>query len=159
MGIDLDKLEINAPLMPTRTWREKRRNMERYDVTALVNRKEVGNLRIVRALNITGDLDEDNFYFDFSSGIMTPRPFISWQKTREDFRGQGISGLVIVKADEFYSLRFGHLYSDTKFLEPFKTASKRVWQKLEEQGLARYEPHVLESGERLDRWFMVGQNT
>lgn len=158
MEIDLDKLEIGAPLEPTRKWREKGRNgraLERYDIHVLVYERRVGAIRIMRALSITGNIDEDNFYFDFSSEHMTPKPFISWQETEDGYRGHGVSGLVISKTDEFYRLRLGPLYSDINFLEPFGSASKKVWQKLEERGAARYEPHVLESGERLDRWVMI----
>ncbi len=84
------------------------------------------------------------FLFD-SSG--KAKPFISWRWTPEEFRGKGASTYLTERADSFYRSMFGmSLYSDIDLTE----TSKRLWQRLENQGKAGYCP--LGS---FDRWRML----
>jgi hypothetical protein len=92
---------------------------------------------------------------DTSRNPPIPKPYVSFQETEEQFRGQGICGRLIVLANEFYRGKLGTtLYSDTHFVFSFKEQSKQVWRKLQAQGLAVFEQYVLETGEQQDRWFV-----
>ena len=152
MIINLDDLTINAPMNPTREWNLNGRDWENYRVEGMLNGVLVGHVTISRGLNCVGG-HSDKFFLDILKNPPIPKPFVGYQETKEQFRGNGICGRLIVLANEFYRGKLGTtLYSDTHFVISFKEQSKQVWRKLQKQGLVVFEPYVQESGEQKDRW-------
>jgi hypothetical protein len=150
----LDTIVIDAPVKPILEWKLNQRNWERYDIHASIEGVAVARINITRALNLA-DRPNDSFFFDLSGSTLLPKPFVSWQETEKAFRGRGICGRVIILANEFYRGKLGtDLYSDTHFITSSRNASKRVWEKLQQQGIAKYEPHINVYGEPQDRWFI-----
>jgi len=154
MAVNLDPLVINAPINP-REENLNGGNWEEYKVEGLLEGISVGHITISRSLNGTRMYDY-KFFLDISVYPPIPKPWVSYQETKEEYRGNGICGKLIVLANEFYRGKFGTvLYSDTTFLTNFRYQSKRVWQKLQEQDLAVFEQYLSESGEKQDRWFLL----
>jgi len=154
MKINLDYLTIVPTVNPTREWNLNGFDWEDYRITGFLCDLEVGHITISRAEKY--DEKYDRFFFDGSTDPPTPKPFVAYQGTEEEFRGNGICGKLIIFANEFYRGKLGTtLYSDTHFVQSFRVQSKRVWQKLQEQELAVFKPYVLDSGGKQDRWFMI----
>ena len=152
MDISLDELAIKIPIRPTRSWTLNNRDWEEYKVEGRLDGTVVGYIKITRGLNVCGRYN-DRFFLDMSFWTPVPKPYVSYQHTEEDFRGNGICGKLIMTANEFYRKKLGTtIYSDTSFVFSFKEQSKQVWRKLQAQRLAAFEPYVTETGESLDRW-------
>lgn len=155
MIINLDEVVIDASTFPARTWAFNRRVWEEYTVRGFLKDVPMGHLRISRRLNCVGRYD-DKLFLDITKSPPVPKPYVSYQETEKQFRGQGICGKLIVLANEFYRGKLGTcLYSDTYFVASFKKQSKGVWKKLEARGLAVFEPHVVKNGKLLDRWVVL----
>lgn len=155
MRISLDDITIHAPTHPTRAWSLNDRDWEDYRAEGFLKDIPVGHVTISRGLNCTGRYD-DIFFLDTSENPPIPKPYVSFQKTEEQFRGHGICGRLILLSNEFYRGKLGTtLYSDTHFVISFREQSKQVWRKLQAQSLAIFEPYVRETGEQQDRWFVL----
>lgn len=98
--------------------------------------------------------EECCFWNDFD---LKPFPVVTDQFTEENFRGYGLNTFLIAVANEHYSSVFGvPLYSHVDFADmkdtrngklEIKKGSRRVWEKLEEKGLAERI-----KWQDLDRW-------
>lgn len=157
--VDLDKILIEASAIPSRKLNVHGRLLEQYEVRAYLEGVYVAAINIERALNTTGK-DSDRVFLDFRSSPPVPNPIVSYQKTEESFRGEGIIGRVIFLANEFYREFFGKPLYSTTYSTPSarRAAPQRVWKKLESKGLAKYDPCVIKDkiGTKfLERWAMV----
>ena len=149
--MNLDLLTTEASSKPEKEWESNGRFWEDYIFKAFFNKEEVGYLRISRVLNQVGK-SSDFYFLDFSRKKPIPKPYISFQRVYERFRGNGICGNLIILANEFYHEKLGsNLYSDTLFCDGGKI-SKKPWLKLEKQRLVVYEPYFYEENNKHDRW-------
>jgi hypothetical protein len=147
------------------------RHWEEYAVYAYLleeyskgNKDPAGYLNITRALNFTGDFVQNALLFNMAKKLPVPKPYVNYQFTDEHYRGLGLSGALIVSANDFYKEHLGtNLHSDYSFCREFNlsprnpssTPAKRVWQKLELQGLAKHIPCYDKNNKRRDRWVML----
>ena len=134
---------------PVRTIENNDQIWEDYTVRGCVAGIPVGHLTITR--NITPDISKIRipyFWLNLSRSPPTPRPIVAYQGIFEDCQGRGLSGKLILLANEVCRDRFGEtLSSDTKFAHNFSSNPKfhprpaqRVWEKLEQDGSAYYVP-------------------
>jgi hypothetical protein len=85
----------------------------------------------------------DNFFFD---SMRRPKPFVEFMRTNDEYKGNGIAGMLLRLTNEYYISKFGTpLNSSTKFLlntcfdicaVPGESNSLKVWEKLVDEGLA-----------------------
>lgn len=155
-NMNLSKIDFKASLNPNDRWVNNNKYYERYTVKGFLENELVGRLNITRATHCDKKNYED-FYFEFKDRMYIPKPYISWQSTEENYRGQGINGHLITLANEFYCKAFDSpLYSDIHFIKNTRKSTKRVWKKLEKNGLAIFEPYKNETTKELqDRWKMI----
>jgi len=161
--IDLDKIIIEPfPENPTCILRHEPGKI-RYDykLSGFFNENEIGHLTISLMHHLENLRKRDNFWFDLSKKPPVIRPFVFFQKTEEAYRGQGVSGRLIVLANELSKIKFGQpLYSSISFVPnyfpiwdkkpKFEQPGKRVWEKLERDGLAKSCPY-----HGKPRWVMI----
>lgn len=145
------------------------RHLEIYSVSAHLddnplNNMPISQIQITRALNPNGKLREDVLLFDLKQLPIHPLPFISHQKTHENYKNRGINNQLIQVADNYFFRHFNsHLYSDILFSQDIHRdypsvichPGKLVWQNLERNGLAQYIPFENENNELVDRWVMM----
>ena len=148
MKINLSQFVINFPDKPDniredepygKTWHD-------YTVSGLINKIELGKIRISLAVKYPPHQLND-FWHNMDENPPRARPVVAYQETEEKFFGNGISGRIIILANEIVKIKFNEpLASDTLFVSSIyfdyqergfaKYPSRRVWEKLEEQGLA-----------------------
>jgi len=152
--IDLDKIIIEPfPEKPSKIWdHEPRELFYDYRLFAFFNSEKIGHLTI-SVLHSLGDLRKRNdFWFDLSKKPQVIRPVVVFQGTEPPYRGQGVSGRLIIMANVLSKAKFQQpLSSDTTFCgNSFYDANgqyycersaKRVWEKLEKEELAKYCPY------------------
>jgi hypothetical protein len=155
MKINIDNLVIRASRKPLQKWNHIECDWENYRVYGYLDRICIGHITIVRASHSTQRIIDD-YFFNVTNVPPMPKPYVSYQETEEEYRGNGICGKLIIFANEFYRDKLGTtLYSDTLFIQDFKHQAMRVWEKLEENGLAVYEPYITYSGNIKPRWFLL----
>jgi hypothetical protein len=153
--LNLDHLIIHASQSPAYSWNCNGINWEKYEVHGIIDTMYVGRINIDRGLNTTVRYN-DGFFFDLTKNPPMPKPFVAWQETEKEYRGKGICGKIILLANEFYRGKLGtNLYSDTHFIASSNGSAEMVWKKLQENGLAMYEPYVTENGIKQDRWVIL----
>ena len=77
-------------------------------------------------------LEQEGYFWNDLN--LKPLPVVTDQFTEEGFRGKGLNTFLIAAANEIYARRFGvSLYSHVELRE----GSQKVWEKLEEKGLAK----------------------
>jgi len=151
-----DTLTVCLPSRHTGEWSQNVQ-IESYDIRATHGGKQIAKIKVTVRGNpeIYGNPkkpgDTIHFFFDTTTRPPTPKPYVEWQETEPEYRGRGICGRLIKTANNFYRGRLGTpIHSSTHFILDNPCTSKRVWQKLEEQGLAMHEPYHGKS-----RWRMI----
>lgn len=160
MKIDLTKLTIKFPEEPTeiKEDEEKRKCWHNYLVPCFSD-KQVGCIRVSLAIKYPEKYRGD-FWHNLDVSPIKIRPVVIWQNTDENFYGNGISGKIITLANEIAKNRFNQpLASDTLFCASpscywdiydfAERPAMRVWEKLEEQGLAYRKDY-----QNKPRWIM-----
>jgi hypothetical protein len=147
MKVDVSRLRVDFPEDPLTT---KVRGVcgfwEDYEVYGIIDGVKVGELEIARLVEYP-DSKLSDFWHNLSFNPPLSRPVVVHQRTYEDFRGNGISGELIILANEIAKRRFNEpMASDITFLVNDKRnwqkggfaeyPAMRVWEKLEERGLA-----------------------
>ena len=102
--------------------------------------------------------DINDFWFNMNDGSPKPRPVVTFQDTENKYWGQGISGGLITLANKTAKSRFKEpLASDIVFSNNYspdrrfhQTPARRVWEKLEKEGLAYQKPFMGKP-----RWIML----
>lgn len=141
MKIDLSQLRIEFPEKPTWAYGSRRD----YHISGYFSGLEVGHITL--AMLDSSRVDKDDFWFENRSGVWVPRPLVFFQSTKLGFFGQGINGKLLTLLNEETKKRYQMpLVSSTNFLpnalavwrenDYAERPAKRVWEKLEEQGLA-----------------------
>jgi len=160
--INLEEIRLdNFPEKPTRIWNhDEKKIFYDYRLFAFFNAEKIGHLTI-SVLHSLEDLRErNNFWFNLSKRPHVIRPVVVFQGTEPPYRGQGVSGRLIIMANVLSKAKFQQpLSSDTTFCgNSFYDANgqyycersaKRVWEKLEKEGLAKYCPY-----RNMPRWVM-----
>lgn len=153
MQVNLDELVVNAPKSPIKEWDNGGIHWEDYEAKAFYHGILAARIVVARAASEYRRQGpwSDSFFFDLSQALPVPKPWVDWQGTEEQFRGNGINGHLICCANESYRGKLGTpLYSSDHFLIHGGQSAKRVWQKLVEAGLAVYCPEIGK-----DRWRML----
>jgi hypothetical protein len=161
MKIDLTRLTIDFPQNPTQVWdHSSSRIYYDYRVYGLFESNRVGYVNV----SIPGEMNDkkNDFWFEKRGKIWIPRPVAVFQSTEEEYRGQGVSGQLLILVNQFVKNKYdASLASDTIFCSNpvgdwhdrgFSSGrpAKRVWRKLEELGLA-YRRNYRNSA----RWVMI----
>jgi hypothetical protein len=157
--INLEELRIDFPEKPCKIWADNPDILiYDYQSTGYLFNQKVGYITI--SIASPDSKEKDWFYFSYLGSKIIPLPVVSYQSTEEEYRGQSISGGIIILSNEITKRIFKHpLISDTNFLQNKNSDWKkkgyarypgmRVWQKLEDDSLAYYHPY---DGE--PRWMM-----
>lgn len=156
---DANDLSIIASTTPARIWDNNGDTYEEYVVFAFLKSAFAGYITIDRKVS---NYNIDEYYTELETG--KPKPLVYYMETEEAFRGNGLSGAIIKMANDFYGDSLGtRLYSPTHFIR--NSGSKRVWEKLENERAAEYEPatsykrdlidgRIVWNETKKDRWIM-----
>ena len=104
-----------------------------YDFLLYQQGRPVSTLRIHQVQKYFSDFVFSERYYDFSYKPPKPMPHVNGMHTDEEFRGNGLAGLLILSANQYFqktqsiSLWSGFSYNRDSF---------KVWKKLENEGLA-----------------------
>jgi len=140
MKIDLNKIKIRYPEKPfiDRDFRKD------YKVFGFLGDDLVGHITVSLLDNAVSE--KNDFWFEKRKRIWVPRPVAVYQETEHDFRGQDVSGKLLVLVNEDVKIKYQMpLASSTTFclnstdwkVRGFvERPAKRVWEKLEAEGLA-----------------------
>jgi len=148
MKIDLSGLTINFSERPDniREDEQKGRLWRDYDVHCSIGGVKAGLIRVSLADKYPSE-ELNDFWHNLDTIPPAVRPVVVWQETEKDFYGQGVCGKLITLANEIAKVKFGQpLASDTHFIGSpaynwkergfAEHPSRRVWEKLEQQGRA-----------------------
>ncbi len=151
--IDLDQIEIEFPEKPTKIWGlDSDQTFYDFRGLARIGSEEVGHITLSVCKKYPLKKRND-FWFIEEEGYGPVRPVVVYQGTEKEYRGQGANGKFIILTNEIIKRRFGRsLASDTHFcLSPLgkqalpkysQYPGRRVWEKLEAQGLAYSKPYI-----------------
>lgn len=160
MKIDLSKIRIEFPEKPTRVWDHySKHSFHDYRVFGYFGEEQVGYITVSLCQLMDGD-EKNDFWFEKKKKVWVPRPVAVFQRTERAYVGQGVNGKLLILVNEEVKRKNDmplasditfcprHRYKDDK--ESFaERPAIRVWEKLEEQGLAyRRDYH------RKPRWVM-----
>jgi hypothetical protein len=153
-NINLSDIVVqNIPDQPTKIWdHSPQKVFYDYKVFGYIKGQEVGHITLSLCHYSIIPEDLNDFWFEKKRGVWTPRPVAVFQKTREPFRGKGVSGELLILVNELAKQKYQMpIASDATFCSnPFwdwkekNLAEKpaiRVWQKLEARGLAYSKPY------------------
>jgi len=147
MKIDLSQVRIEFPEKPTRVWDHcSKSNFYDYRVFGYCGEEEIGHITVSLCQFMEGD-EKNDFWFEKKKRVWIPRPVAVFQRTEAGYKGQGVSGKLLVLVNEEVKRRDNMpLASDITFCQrPMYMDDKRgfaerpamrVWEKLEEQELA-----------------------
>lgn len=154
MKINLQDIVIqNIPDKPTKIWDSSPQKVfHDYKVFGYFRGQEVGHITVSLCQYSTIKDDINDFWFEKKRKIWIPRPVAVFQGTENPYRGKGVSGEMLIMVNELVKERFNRpLASDTTFCENYfgswnnknyaKRPAMRVWEKLEEKGLAYSKPY------------------
>jgi len=123
-----------------------------YKLFGYFKNEKVGHVTIAIMHSLEDLRKRNDFWFNLSQKPPTIRPFVFYQDTEPAYMGQGVSGRLIILANEISKIKFQQpLSSSTQFVhnhchnwQEFSYAerpAKRVWEKLERDELAKYCPY------------------
>ncbi len=138
MKIDPAEIEITTPLAYYDISEYKESLFGRRVFNAEYKGRKAGEITVLIAIRpnlerMLKDRKDLEFYMDTASNPMNPIPVVDYQETKEKYWGNGISGMLIVAANDFCKRLYGTpLHSDNE-LSPEAIS---IWEKLAEQGKA-----------------------
>ena len=150
--LNLSEIRIEFLEEPTRNFNHDNGNLwYDYDISAFIDKTKLGHITISRRTGIARDKKPDDFWFNLNFDPPIMRPVVVYQDTFEKYRGRGVSGRILVLANEKAKKIFDEpLASDTLFSQnqarnfagknyhPYP--GMRVWQKLDKEELAYFRP-------------------
>lgn len=158
--MDLSQIRIEFPESPTRIWDHSPKTIfHDYRVLGYLDDGKVGHINVSVCQLMAGE-EKNDFWFMKRKKLWTPRPVAVFQRTELDYRGQGVSGKLLVLVNEEVQKKYGlPLVSDTTFCSSpvadwksrgfAERPAIRVWEKLEREGLASRCDY-----KNLPRWVM-----
>lgn len=141
MKIDLLKIKIKYPVKPF----IDRNSRKDYKVFGYFGNDPIGHITV--AMLDSHIEEKDDFWFERKGKLWVSRPVAFYQKTEEEFRGFGVSEKLLVLVNEETKKRYqmplasGSIFfrnPDCTWKEKglAERPAKRVWEKLEQEGLA-----------------------
>jgi hypothetical protein len=147
MKIDLSQVRIEFPEKPTKIWdHHSKACFQDYRVFGYFGEEQIGHIT-VSLCQLMEDSEKCDFWFEKKKKVWIPRPVAVFQRTESGYKGQGVSGKLLVLVNETVKSKYNMpLASDLTFCRRSpqeydervfaERPAMRVWEKLEEQELA-----------------------